>query len=277
MSNKIISDYRSEALQGSIKLVDDKGNEKICIGMKPIMISNQWAPAKVKKGDIITMDDKDYRVLKVNKDIATVMSMYFVETAFSKSGAAKSVKYEGSLADTYCETTFYNSLSSAIRNAIIPTNITQDQYNYEYGSDNDVDFDFISSYVGTYLYRGSPLSYTMYLIDSDYYKNTISRNCYVISVSEIIEYLETTPQMTFETTTLTYENVYIMLLNNATGFDYGKSVYFRSLYTYSNTDSIYGTGFFEDGRLGTYDDFAVAKSIQPVFQIDLSKVDYAIL
>lgn len=277
MSNKIISDYRSEYLQSTIKLVDDKGNEKIYFGMKPIMISNQWEPAKVKKGDIITMDGKDYRVLKANKDIATVMSMYFVETAFSKSGAAKTAKYEGNVIDTYCETTFYNSLSSAIRNAIIPTNITQDEYNYEYGSDNEVDFDFISSYVGEYLYRGSPSSYTMYLINSDYYKNTISRNCYVISVSEIIEYLETTPQMTFETTTLTHENVYKMLLNNTTGFEYGKSVWFRSLNTYSNNYSIYGTGFFEDGRLGTYDDLAAAELIQPAFQIDLSKVDYAIL
>ena len=50
MSNKIISDYRSESLQGTIKLVDSKGNEKICIGTKPIILSNQWKPAKVKKG-----------------------------------------------------------------------------------------------------------------------------------------------------------------------------------------------------------------------------------
>lgn len=44
MSHKIISDHRTEALQGTIKLVDNDGNEKIFIASKPIMVSNQWIP-----------------------------------------------------------------------------------------------------------------------------------------------------------------------------------------------------------------------------------------
>lgn len=56
MSNKIISDYRSEALQGTIKLIDNKGNEKIFIASKPIIVSNQWRPEKPPAGftDCIT-------------------------------------------------------------------------------------------------------------------------------------------------------------------------------------------------------------------------------
>lgn len=60
MSNKIISDYRSEALQGTIKLIDNKGNEKIFIASKPLIVSNQWIPQSKMpvKGDLITIEDK---------------------------------------------------------------------------------------------------------------------------------------------------------------------------------------------------------------------------
>ena len=59
MSDKIISDYRSEALQGTIKLIDAKGNEKIYIGTKPIILSNQWTPLAKEYTDCLTFTGKD--------------------------------------------------------------------------------------------------------------------------------------------------------------------------------------------------------------------------
>lgn len=273
----IINDGRLEYEVGSIDVKYPNKDTESYFGSTPLIVPNNWTPAAppppalAKKGDLITMDGKEYRVLKMNSNSnATVMSMQFEETPFNKTNALKSGIYEGSVVDNYCETTFYNSLSSAIRNAIIPTNIAQDRYS-RYDED---EAESISSYIGTYLNRGYPSAYRLYLMDP-HYGNTILRNCYVISVSEIIEYFETTPQMTFETTTLTYENLYNMLLNNATGFEYGKSVYFRTCYPYANSCEIYGTGFFSNGEITAYD-VIDPDYVQPAFQIDLSKVEFTL-
>lgn len=70
MSNKIISDYRSEALQGTIKLVDSKGNEKICVGTKPIILSNQWKQEPQEYNDCITFtgETSDFTLKATNKE-----------------------------------------------------------------------------------------------------------------------------------------------------------------------------------------------------------------
>ena len=72
MSHKIISDYRSESLQGSIKLIDNKGNEKIFIASKPIMVSNQWRPEKPPEEytDCITFtgESSDFTLKATNKE-----------------------------------------------------------------------------------------------------------------------------------------------------------------------------------------------------------------
>lgn len=84
------------------------------------------------KGDLITMNldgtDRQYRVLKiVDGTTVEVLTMWNLSTntAFNSSG---SNAYSGGNLDTYLNSTWYNSLSSAAKAAIVPKNINQYQY-----------------------------------------------------------------------------------------------------------------------------------------------------
>nr|DAG04085.1 MAG TPA: ATP-binding sugar transporter [Myoviridae sp. ctbEa13] len=262
MSNKIISDYRSEALQGSIKLVDSKGNSKTCIGTKPIILSNQWKP--VRKGDIITMDGKDYRVLKVNKNIAEVLAMYDASSSQKFNTSGNSKVYAGSDLDTYCDEVFYSTLSFNMKNAIIEKTFQQDSWHFSWSS--------VSA--GSPKYIGDTLSSGDYEVslDSATFGTNILRKCYVLSVQDIIDYLGVTRSMTVADTTLTSTNIWKMFWNQATFIEDMKRLWLRS------ADADFSTAFYinNTGNLisGPITD---SNAVRPAFQIDLSKVDYAIL
>ena len=263
MSNKIISDYRSEALQGSIKLVDDKGNEKICVGTKPIILSNQWKP--VRKGDIITMDGKDYRVLKLNGSVAEVMRMYYRDLQQNFSLKDSNV-YANSTLDTYLQNEFYNSLNVSIQNAIIEKTFTQDEWAFASSASSET-----CSIIYHGAYRTRAIDYKIGLANAAY-GESISRKCYVLSVQDIIDYLEVTRDMIGENTTLTPENLRKMF-----GGEEDTNVYplwFRSAEL--NTSN---RAFSFDRKEGYLHGSSVAGDLYicPAFQIDLSKVDYAIL
>lgn len=266
MSNKIISDYRSEALQGTIKLVDSKCNEKICIGTKPIILSNQWKP--VRKGDIITIDGKDYRVLKVNKNIAEIMCMYDATTSqkFDAHRGIANVYADNSL-DVYCNETFYGTLSATMKAAIVEKTFTQDEWSYAKGS---------SSITGTKIYRAVDSLSNQYRIalTNAAKGDSISRNCYVLSVQDVIDYLEVTTDMTVSNTTLTALNVWKMFWNKTTANS--QDAWLRSA-SYKTVST--GYAFIAFGQAGDVASGGIqyAHAVRPAFQIDLSKVDYAIL
>ena len=261
MSNKIISDYRSEALQGTIKLVDDKGNTKTCIGTKPIILSNQWKPAKVKKGDIITMDGKDYRVLKIDKTVAEVLAMYSPNTSIKfDSNSSYNNTYENKNIDTYCNDTFYSTLSSAMQSAIVDKTFTQDSWQRTSSSS--------TSYNGKY---GSS-TYVMSLMNKTY-GSSITRHCYCLSVQDVIDYLEVTTSMTTSDTTLTDTNIRQMFWNQSTSIS--QFIWLRSARSSGSGYAFFVSG--SDGYLNFNDVTSTSTAARPAFQIDLSKVDYAIL
>ena len=85
-----------------------------------------------KKGDLINMDldgngNKTYRVLKVDGNIAECIGMNKVSSSQS-FGAQSGLYYSGSSLDTELNTTFYRSLSTQAKAAIIPKNIVQYGY-----------------------------------------------------------------------------------------------------------------------------------------------------
>ena len=105
----------------------------------------QYPPAPlVAKGDLIRLDldgngDKQYRVLGINGNVAKLFGMSDISTsqvynATSKTGpfinGATGQLYAGSDLDTYLNTTWYNTLTSAVKAAIVPESRTQ--YMYEY-------------------------------------------------------------------------------------------------------------------------------------------------
>lgn len=265
MSNKTIFDYRSEALQGTIKLVDSKGNTKNCIGTKPIMLSNQWKQA-IPKGSLLLIDDKLYRLLKLRGTIAEVLTIYDPITDSQMFSSNNNNIYENSDLDTYCNETFYNSLSKSIQNAIVEKEFRQDAWYRNYATE------YVERYNATSLNK----NYEMCLTIMNY-GETISRKCYATGIQDIIDYLEVTPSMTFENTTLTSENMFKMFWNKTTGIgvEYLWLRSARMLKPSSGTTSAYyievSSGSLNNGE-------AKYKScVHPAFQIDLSKIDYAIL
>ncbi len=86
------------------------------------------------KGDLITMNldgtDRLYRVLKVvDETTVEVLGMWNLstQTKFDSNGTNT---YAGKTLDTYLNTTWYNTLSTKAKSAIVPKNITQYQYGY---------------------------------------------------------------------------------------------------------------------------------------------------
>ena len=209
------------------------------------------------KGDLITLDNKTYRVLKINNSIAEVLAMYDATTS-QKFGDNNT--YAGSALDTYCNQTFYNSLNTTMQGAIVAKTFAQDSWSYESGS---------AGGTGTAIYQGTYLSnnpYRVGLVDAEY-GSSISRMCYALSCQDIIDYLEVTTSMDVESTTLNSTNLWKMFWNQTTAIS--KYVRLRSAKDSSFAFRVYGgegsmgTGFLNSGY-----------SVRPAFQIDLSKIEW---
>lgn len=220
------------------------------------------------KGDIITIDllgtgtPQRYRVLKINDNIAEVLSMSNVTTLSFDSGGSNT--YEGKTLDTYLNTTWYSTLSNIAKQAIIDKTFRQDSWYY--GTQGNPD------YQGKYRYSNSDRSYQVSL-NSASYGNEITRHCYAISVQDVLDYLETTPQMTQADTTLTYDNVWTMFWNSTT--THSGNLWLRSAYA-SNTSN----AFRVIGDFGNLSDDTVIDDrrwVRPALTIDLTKIDFNIV
>lgn len=210
------------------------------------------------KGDLITIESKQYRVLKTNGSVAEVLAMYDASTsqAFGSNNT-----YAGSALDTYCNSTFYSGLSAAIKSAVVDKTFAQDSWYY--GSNSSA----IIQYNGTYQ---TTSDYVVSLMSTTYGTN-ISRKCYVLSCQDVIDYLEVTTSMSSTDTTLTSDNVWKMFWNQTTspGSSY---VWLRSAY-FGKSDN----AFFISCLRGRLDYYTVTTTnlVRPAFQIDLSKIEWS--
>lgn len=115
-------------------------NEKVLtVGGKAL---EYVVPPIVSKGSIVNLDldgngDKQYRVLKCNGNVAQVMAMYDdLMSAYNSTsttttfGSTTAQKYADSTLDTYLNTILYNTLTSAVKAAIVPENVVQHCYQY---------------------------------------------------------------------------------------------------------------------------------------------------
>lgn len=222
------------------------------------------------KGDIITIEGKQYRVLNTNGAVAEVLAMYDASTSQVFNATSKTVvftggdrgqQYQGSDLDTYLNETFFATLSPTMQAAIVPKAIKQDMWYYS-GS--------------------TPSSRTYYHQTYDsgnryYYDNSSgvsfgtaevgSRNVYALSIREIIDYLGVPENGDFTDT-----DIWQMFLNvNVRPGDYSY-YYLRSA---SQDSSSYV--FAVIGRDGYLDILVPANSIsvRPAFQIDLSKIAWS--
>jgi len=113
-------------------------NNKILVNQNKIAMYVFTPPAK---GSIIKMNldgtERQYRVLSVNGSVCKVMGMFddftskYNETSTTTTfGSTTAQKYEGSTLDTYLNTTWYSTLTSAAKAAIVPENVVQYCYKY---------------------------------------------------------------------------------------------------------------------------------------------------
>lgn len=219
-------------------------------------------PEMPAKGDLITLDSKQYRVLKTEGTVAEVLCMYDANSSimFDSASSGYNNTYAGKNIDTYCNNTFYSGLSAAMKSAIVDKTFIQDSWQWT----NSVP---TSSY-----YTGKYGSKTYYLARVNAaYGSSITRHCYCLSVQDVLDYLEATTSMGTSDTTLTDTNIWKMFWNVMTspsGIDIwlrsASSSYSENAFYVNGSSGYLGGGFVDSARVA-----------RPAFQIDLSKIAWS--
>ena len=219
-------------------------------------------PTMPVKGDIITMDSRQYRVLKTSGKIAEVLAMYDANSSIKFDSASSNYNntYAGKNIDTYCNNTFYSGLSAAMKSAIVDKTFTQDSWNWDTSVPTE------PHYTDK---KGSSTSY--FTLVNAAYGSSITRHCYCLSVQDVLDYLEATTSMGTSDTTLTDTNIWKMFWNVTTS-QKDRSIWLRSARSLWTTSVFVVFGY--NGRLeGLYVDYTC--EVRPAFQIDLSKIDWS--
>lgn len=233
--------------QAAINNISSTMADKSTVVNKTLLASN-WVCVYdnplPQKGDLILMDldgngDKEYRVLKINGNIAECLSMYDNNNR-CKFGSNNT--YSDSTLDTALNTTFYNTLSSAAKAAIVPKNIIQYQYTY-----------------------GNVYNETTHASDANYstkiQKAVVgNRYVYALDIEDIEEYFNNT---------FSVANVRRMFWNIET--EKRAWVWLRSSYDYDSNGVWIVNGY--SGRLFGYG-ITDTNEARPAFQIDLSKITF---
>ena len=229
------------------------------------------------KGTIISMDldgngAKQYRVIKSSGEVAQVMAMYDTLTSVYNNtsttttmGSLTVQKYEGSTLDTYLNTTWYNTLTSATKAAIVPENVVCDAWYW--GNTGDPD------YTGTYG-NSVPggLSYTI----SKYAGGTLNignRNVFALRVQDVIDYLNDSSIQVDTTAILRNVNIWKMFWNDEVSHS-GKNLWLRSS---SAGNSNYA--WRVDGNSGRLSYNVVSNSIvvRPALNLNLNQIEFTIV
>ena len=242
-----------------------------------INIADRTFVSYPSKGDLITMSlgnatptwgtQDQYRVLKIDGSIAEVMAMYQIsssrkwnyDTSSYSSSATANYTYNGSLLDTYLNTTWYATLSSDAKNAIVAKTIKQNKCDYNSSSYNATTHASYATYPGTVF-------------------GTMSRNVYALDIEDIEEYFggSSSSAGTYST-----DDIKTMFgspsttewLRSARGFYQGNfyyNFYVWAVYSSGYLD-YYDSAFYSTYHLEFWGSDSYA--VRPAFQVDLSKLE----
>lgn len=213
------------------------------------------------KGDLITIETKQYRVLKVNGSVAEVLAMYDASSSQKfDTNSSPNNTYAGKNIDTYCNSTFYSGLSASMKNAIVDKTFTQDSWNRVTSVPTPSHYTAKDTYGDLY-----------YLVLANAaYGESITRHCYCLSIQDVLDYLDATTSMGTSDTTLTGTNV-LQMFWNVTTTQSKKYIWLRSAYSGGSNDAFYVSGNY--GYLD-YSSITGTSAVRPAFQIDLSKIDW---
>ena len=254
----------------------------VMLNNKVLMSGNQMAlyipPPIVPKGSIVNLDldgqgAKQYRVIKCNGNVAQVMAMYDTLTSKWNDDTSKTTtmgtltvaKYEGSDIDIYLNTTWYNTLTSATKAAIVPENVVCDAWYWNNNGDPD--------YTGTY---GNSVPGTSNYTISKYAGGTLNignRNVFALGVQDVIDYLNDSSVQVDTSAILRNVNIWKMFWNDEVSHS-GKYPWLRS----SVADDS-GRAWFvvnSNGRLNTR---AMNNSsvVRPALNLNLNQIEFTIV
>lgn len=221
------------------------------------------------KGDLINMDldgngYKQYRILKINGSKAMVLGMSDISTSQAYNTTSKTGTftngttgqlYAGSDLDTYLNTTWYNTLTSAAKAAIVPESRTQYMYQY-YDEPNTPN---TPTYTYQYQYNWSDSDYeNADLTDSIVIGN---RNVFAIDLKDIYDY--------FGKVCITSNELMELWTNQTSAL----SIYWWLSSADTNKEDVYAIC----GPRGTSmtEPITASVSVRPAFTIDLSKISFA--
>lgn len=221
------------------------------------------------KGDLINMNldgvARLYRVLSVNGNVCKVLGMWDDFTSIynrtsttTNFNGTTAQKYEGSTLDTYLNTTWYNTLSSKAKNAIVPENVVQYCYKY-YNRPNTPN-------TPTYTYQ-----YQFNWSDSDYENadnignvTVGERNVFALDLKDIFDYMGKV--------CITSDELMTMFWNSTTKVS--KDIWLRS----SRADNS-SAAWPVDGRYGIFSNAGVTNSyvVRPALNLNMSKIQYTLM
>ena len=212
----------------------------VMLDNKVLMSGNQMAlyvpPPIVPKGSLVKMNldgtERQYRVLSVNGNVCKVMAMYDTLTSMYNStsttttfGPTTAQKYADSTLDTYLNTTWYNTLTSTTKAAIVPENVVQHCYQY-YDEPNTPN---TPTYTYQYQYDWSDSDYDN---ANDVGNVTVgNRNVFALDLKDIFDYFDKVCITSNELMTLFWDSTakvskYLWLRSsNADGSDFAWYVY----------------------------------------------------
>lgn len=228
-----------------------------------------FGPVMPVKGDLITMNldgtSRLYRVLSVNGNVCKVLGMwddftskYNEKSTTTKFNGITAQKYEGSILDTYLNTTWYNTLSSEAKNAIVPENVVQYCYKY-YDEPNTPN---TPTYTYQYQYNWDNSDYE----NADNVGNVTvgERNVFALDLKDIFDY--------FEKVCITSDELMTMFFNSTTTVN--KYPWLRSS-TVSPSDYVWRVA----GNTGLLGRTKVVGSriVRPALNLDMSKIQYTLV
>ena len=221
------------------------------------------------KGSLVKMNldgtERQYRVLSVNGNVCKVLGMWDDLTSVYNStsttttfGSTTAQKYEGSTLDTYLNTTWYNTLSTEAKNAIVPENVVQYCYKY-YDEPNTPN---TPTYTYQYQYNWSDSEYE----NANNVGNVVvgNRNVFALDLKDIFDYIGKV--------CITSDELMAMFWNSTTKVS--KYPWLRSSRAGFSNYAWYVSGANSDLERTDVSDSNV---VRPALNLDMSKIQYTLV
>lgn len=201
------------------------------------------------KGDLITMNldgtDRQYRVLKIVD--GTTVEVFRVQNLNEMIGYSGSAEYAGNSIDVALNQTYYNTLTTAARNAIVAKDINQ----YSYAGSNQ----WASGRASTFYYPAN--KWLRYHVGD--------RFVYALDLEDVEEYFDSK---------YTSNDLNTVFFQDYIGTSSDKRLWLRSMDT--NHDDYAASILYGTYAVITGTPYYGQYGVQPAFQIDLSKIDFTI-